>query len=134
SAPALNTLVVLLLRNGQIDDARAACRRCLAVDPGNVAAFYALGQIADAADKPDEAAAAYGRAVERSPQLTAALVPLALALQKLGRVEEAIAFYQRVPAGEKSEFIAQFNRGLLLQGRGQHIDAASAFARASEID
>ena len=134
SAPALNSLVVLLLRNGQVEDARAACDQCLAVDASNVAAFYNLGQIADMAGKPDEAAAAYGRAVELNPQLTAALVPLALALQKLGREEDAVAFYERVPAGDKSEFIAQFNRGLLQQGRGNLTEAASAFTRAGEID
>jgi len=134
SEPALNSLVVLLLRNGQMEDARAACGQCLAVDPRNVAAFYNLGQIADMVGKPDEAAAAYTRAVELNPQLTAALVPLALALQKLRREDDAIAVYDRVPPGDKSEFIAQFNRGLLQQGRGNLLEAASAFARACEID
>ena len=104
------------------------------IDPRNVAAFYNLGQIADMAGKPDEAAIAYGRALELNPQLAAAMVPLALALQKLGRDDDAIAVYDRVPAGDKSEFIAQFNRGLLQQGRGHLLEAESAFSRASEID
>jgi uncharacterized protein (TIGR02466 family) len=132
--PALNGLAALSLRLGQLDAARAACQRCLAVEPGNVVAFFNLGQAADAAGRPAEAVAAYRRAVDLNAKFTAPLVPLALALQKLGHQAEAIAAYRRVPAGDRAEFMAQFNLGLLHQGQGQQAEAIAAFSRAIEIN
>src|SRR5215471_13100721 len=84
NAPAaLNGVAALSLRLGRLPAAEAACRRLLATDPDNAAAHFNLGQVADAAGRPAEAAERYRRGLQIHPDLVAARLPLAVALHRL---------------------------------------------------
>jgi tetratricopeptide (TPR) repeat protein len=120
-----------LLRLRQLDAARAACHRSLAIEPNNVAANFNLGRIEDAAGKPANSVVAYRRAIELNPDFTAAQLPLAVALHRLGRLEEAMAAYRCVPAGDPAQSVALFNLGMLHPGAGR-VDGGGFGIRARD--
>lgn len=74
---------------GRAREAETLLRRLLAVDPGNAVASFLLGQLA--AERGDFAAAVlqYEAALRAQPQASRIHYPLAVALQRLGRPEQA---------------------------------------------
>jgi len=73
------------------EEARAAFEQALALDPAHAGAWNGVGALALAGDDPQRAAEAFARAVEADPEYADAHHNLAVALERLGRSEEARA-------------------------------------------
>lgn len=74
------------------------------------------------------------RAVELAPEMASAWNHLAVALEELGRTEEALAAYDRALAADGSYWQAVFNRGLLLRKQGRDSAAMEMFRRVLELN
>jgi len=99
-----------LLREGKLDDAVAAYREAIAVNPGFSLAHHNLGEALVKAGRFDEAEAAFRRAVELNPQAVWSLFQLGELLRGRERFEEAVGFLRR--AVELKSEVAEFNLGL----------------------
>jgi Flp pilus assembly protein TadD len=113
---AHNSLGVVAMRMGQHDRARQAFRKVLELDPTSATAYANLG--ADALSSGDLQAAVghLTRALELDPHQYTVLYNLAMALDSLGRREEARRdmerFINEAPAERYAPDIARF-RALL---------------------
>jgi predicted O-linked N-acetylglucosamine transferase (SPINDLY family) len=74
----------------QWEEAAAAYRRALRLEPGSTDALFALGVCLQQCRQFHEAAQAYRQALAISPENAAALSNLGVALQALGRFDEAV--------------------------------------------
>ena len=134
SVAALNGLAALLLRLGQLDAARAA--RAAVRWRSSRTTWPPTSTWDRSRTLPGGRlirSSPTAHAIELNPDFTAAQLPLAVALHRLGRLDEAIAAYRCVPAGDPAQSVALFNLGMLHQGRDELAAAASAYARAIEI-
>jgi len=119
-AESLKTLVKLLDEDGQIVQAVETCERVLASEPDHPAAHAALGflllkRVLD----PETALMHLDRALAASPADAELRANRAIALQDLGRMDEALADYDAAFALDGSMHAVRFHRalGLLLLGR-----------------
>jgi tetratricopeptide (TPR) repeat protein len=98
----------------------------------SAAEWFELGVELEAVE-PDEARAAYGRALERDAEHADARVNLARLLHEAGQAAEAEAEYRRVlQRGEHA--LAAYNLALLLEDMGRTTDAMREYARAIASD
>lgn len=86
-------------------------------------AYLGLGYVAERAGRPDEALAAYAKALEIDPRLNDALFNSANVLLAAGRYPEATVAYERVLANTPSFFPARFNLGRLYERDGRRSEA-----------
>jgi tetratricopeptide (TPR) repeat protein len=94
----LSAKAMLMMWNGSYDEAQAYCRRSLAVNPGDVAAYKTLTQIANGRLSGDDLAALRAiadREVGRIQDRITALFALADCLDADDRIDEAFACYER---------------------------------------
>jgi choline-sulfatase len=115
-AEAYNSLGVASMRTGRHDRARAAFRQVLELDPTSARAYENLGADELAAGELAAAVGDLQRALTLDPQLWDTLYNLAMALDALGRREEARPYIERfireAPAQRYAQDIAKL-RGLL---------------------
>jgi tetratricopeptide (TPR) repeat protein len=83
---------------------------------------------------PEEAMAAYRRALEIDPVLADAHVNLGRLLHECGRAAEAEQCYRLALAARPEDATAAFNLGVALQDLGRIEEAAEAYESALEID
>ncbi|HEY3568532.1 MAG TPA: tetratricopeptide repeat protein [Thermoanaerobaculia bacterium] len=83
---------------------------------------------------PEEAMAAYRRALETAPGLTDAHVNLGRLLHERGETAEAERHYRLALAARPEDETAAFNLGVALQDLGRLSEAAEAYEKALEID
>jgi predicted O-linked N-acetylglucosamine transferase (SPINDLY family) len=114
---------------GDIDGAAAAYRRLIAVDPGNVAAWYGLGGARLRSGAFGEAGDALRHAVRLQPGHAGAWGFLAEALFKLGEVEGAIEAYRRAAADPSMRAVAEENVAVIIPGSAAAGNAAVLAAR-----
>ena len=81
----------LLFNLGRPEEARTAFEAALALAPAHAGAWNGIGALALAGEDPQRAAEAFARAVEADPEYADAHHNLAVALERLGRAEEARA-------------------------------------------
>ena len=94
----LSAKALLMMWNGNYDEAQAYCRRSLAVNPGDVAAYKTLTQIASGRLSGDEMAALRAIADREDGRIQdriTALFALADCLDAADRIDEAFACYER---------------------------------------
>ncbi len=89
---------------------------------------------AAAAGRLDEAAAAYERAIERSPDSALLYRELAAVEQRQGRTDEAVARLRKAVSLDPNDARALTELGGLLEAGGDYGAAAEAYARAVRID
>lgn len=94
--PALLNRSLLLARFQRLDDADVAALETLERHPGQPDGWYVLGDVCFARLRPQEALAAFGRAIELQPAHLPALMGRSMALSALGRFEEAYADMRQV--------------------------------------
>jgi hypothetical protein len=105
----------LQLEDASAEDAIRAYRRCLAVNPSNVAARINCGRLLHAAERVKEAETLYRAAVNEGEADPNLLFNLALVLEDTGRELEAADMYRRALAQDEDFADAHFNLARLYQ-------------------
>lgn len=124
----------MLNLQGHHEEAAQICRRLLQQESGNLEALFLLATISYAAGAWDEAAALYRQACDSAPEIGFLRINLALALQELGRFEEALAAFEEAELLGEATVNLYYNRGVLLQRLKQLDTARHAFEQALAID
>jgi tetratricopeptide (TPR) repeat protein len=97
-------------------------------------AAFARGEKALAANKPEEAAAAYRKALEATPNWAPALNGLGSSLFKKGQSFEAIALFKSATEADPDLKLAWFNLGYAARKAGDFATAARAYERYTQLD
>lgn len=113
--------------------AEAALARAREMEDLEAADWYDLGCDLEAT-APEEAAAAYRRALELAPRHADAHLNLGRLLHETGRVEEAERHYRAAAELSPEDATAAFNLGVALQDLGRAADAVAAYQRAVDTD
>lgn len=111
-------------------EASAACRQLLALDRGDVAALHLTGLLALQAGRNDTAVEVLTAAIRVSDQISDLHGAVAEALQRLDRLDEAVAHYQRALALDPSYLDALYNYGNVLLKLRRYDDAVAHYDRA----
>ena len=111
-------------------EASAACRQLLALDRRDVAALHLTGLLALQAGRNDTAVEVLTAAIRVSDQISDLHGALAEALQRLDRLDEAVAHYQRALALDPSYLDALYNYGNVLLKLRRYDDAVVHYDRA----
>ena len=100
------------------DEAQAAYRRALDLDPSHADAWVNLGRLLHEAGDPRGAAQHYRRAIELRPDSVVALFNLGVALEDLRMPEEAILAYRTALTADSACADAHYNLAQLYEARG----------------
>lgn len=96
--------------------------------------WFEFGMMCDSdSDSLDQAAEAYGRAVEAAPDWVEARINLGTALYQLGRMAEAHEQFSISVEYEPENALAEFNLGCVLEQVGKTADAILHLSRAIEL-
>jgi protein O-GlcNAc transferase len=119
---------------GDFEDGVAACRRAVALAPGDARVHFNLGFGLKSEGKLDEAIAAYRQAILIKPDYAEAYNNLGNALKERGRLDEAVAAYRQAIA-VKGDYARAFNNlGNALKDMGEVGEAIVALRRAVECE
>lgn len=132
-AEALRSLGAEHLQQGRLDEAEAAYREALELEPDFAEAHFKLGNILFAMDRLDAAEACYRRAVELDPDYVKALYNLGNTLRQTGRLDEAEHCYRRVAAIDPHYTNAHNNLGVLLMDQGRHAEAEDVYRQLLSV-
>ena len=118
----LNELGVVLLRLGEMDEARRAFERLLDADPTAAGTWFNVGLLEMGARRPAAAAVAFRRVVDLNPRHVDAWRGLgaALAADDTTRAAEA---WQRVVELDPRDFDTLYNLGMLLTEANRRAEA-----------
>ena len=129
-----NTLGNVLTSQGRYDDAIAAYRRAIQLDPRYNLPHLNLGDLFLTRRGDLVAAiAAYREAVRLAPHFDFGHIHLGVALENQGKQEEAIAEYQEAIRLNPKNFLAHANLGTALSARGDFAAAAVELGRALDL-
>jgi tetratricopeptide (TPR) repeat protein len=122
-----------LLHQGRRDEALAALRAALELEPERASAWNTAGKALGALGRIPAAADAFLRAARSDPGFAAAHGNLGLALSELGRYEEAVVALERAVRldGRQTRPLHALARSLQLLGRYE--DAGRCYARLVEL-
>ncbi len=118
---------------GRLEEAEAAYREALALEPQSADALHFLGVIAYQRERDGEAAALMSRSLAVNAANAPAHNNLGNALSRLGRSDEAIASYERAIELQPDYLDARLNLAKLLRERGKPEEAARHYRRATEL-
>jgi Flp pilus assembly protein TadD len=113
-----------------LDQALAAYRQAVMLQPGSAVAHHNLGNALRDGGRLVEAVAEFRQALALKPDLMESHISLGNALARLGQLEEAVAVYRRATALKPSSAQAYSNLGCLLRAQGQLDAAMAAFRQA----
>lgn len=119
-----------LHQSGQTVPAKAVYEEILALQPQNVGVLIRLGVIAAQTNDKARAAMLFGMAVQADPGNPVPYNNRGLALQEIGRPEEALEHYDRAIALKADYADAHFNRGNVLLDLCRRQDALGSYNRA----
>ena len=124
---------LILKQTGSLEDAAADFREVARLLPADVDAWSDFGEALLALGRPDEALAAWDRALalRPSPELHA---NRGVALRQLGRRDEALAAQDRALALSPADAEAWSNRGNVLKDLGRLDEALASFDRALALN
>jgi tetratricopeptide (TPR) repeat protein len=130
---------IITLRQHGSERATAAPKPAGRAPPHDAALAEEYFRAASALDDGDdstqeEAAAAYGKAIELDPFLVPALINLANIHYSRGETEEAQAFYTRAIGLESDFFEAHFNLGNIYHDLGRFPEAQSCYLEALHLN
>lgn len=117
-----------------LSKALEAQRRLVIEKPQDAAVHNDLGSLLLLADRPDEAEAAYRRAIELDPDKVSALFNLAQLLQQRGELREALRLYNRVVEVQPNHAWGHYQIGTLHEKWNQEGKAIDHYARAFALD
>ena len=101
--------------------------------PDSPGSYNSYGIILERAGRGDEAAAAFGRAVELGPDLALAWDGLGSVLRNAGKRDEAIAAYRKATKLEPEFALAWINLGSALSVSGKRDEAIAALRKATKL-
>jgi len=104
---------------GRTDEAEAAYRRALVLDPAHADACLNLGALLGEVGRSREAVDVYSQALQRFPDMGSLHFNLAVALEDVGEREAALESYERCLALEPRSADAHFNAARLYDQLGQ---------------
>jgi len=136
---ALAVVVLFILgfltwkQTGVWRNSRTLWEYVLAVEPNSSIAHDALGKMAEAEDKNDQALTLYRRAVAINPGNAGANFNLARLLARNGQLQEAISHYRTALLIDPDDAPAHNNLGLLLAAQGESTEALEHFYKAVAI-
>jgi Flp pilus assembly protein TadD len=108
--------------------------RLIEADPYDVAAINDFGNLLQLAGRPDEAEAAYRRAVELAPERVSPRYNLALLLHRSGRRGEALAEYRTVVEQDPAHAWARYQIGSIYEVQGAERRAARWYGEAFALE
>jgi tetratricopeptide (TPR) repeat protein len=114
------------------DDAEAAFRKAIEIDPNGLGAYTSLAGLFVATGRTDEAIATYERALEQSPKSGSLHLLLASLLEAAGRLEEAMGHYESAIEIDPELAIAKNNLAYLMAERGKDLDRALDLAQEAK--
>ena len=117
-------------QQGQLEEARVAYERMLALQPGHADALHMLGAMAMQSGKHALAAELISDSVHNNPLNASAHFNLGLAFKELQRHEEAIISFSQAIAIQPDYAQAWNNRGVVLQDQLRWDEAAQSYAGA----
>src|SRR3954447_2018012 len=120
--PTLHLFGVLAHQAGRSDLAVQMISQAIQFGVGGDA-FNNLGEAYRALGKPNEAVAAYQKAIEQNPNHAEAMSNLGLVLNSAGRFKEALPLLERAIALKPNLPNAHFNYGISLDNTGKVDDA-----------
>jgi len=119
---------------GRLDEATAAYRETLALDPQNKFAYFNLGLIDQTQGRLDAAENNYRVALSIDPDFPSALFNLAIVRKAQGDTQEAIQLYRHVTSIAPDNAGAHLNLGLLLRDAGDTAGANAELDKAVQLD
>ena len=140
SAAAHNNLGSVERSVGRIEESFTAYTRAIELDPDYADAHHNLGNLWLQKDRPEEAVRAFVRALEvgaahgGSVESAETRLRLALALHRLGQVDEAVDQCRRAVVLRPGHADTRNALGTLLQEQGFHDDAVAAYREAIRLD
>lgn len=123
-----------LRRLGQLDEAAAAYRQAIDINPSSLEAWHSLGNTWLMLGKFEKAAASYRQVIEINPRVAQAHSNLGNALYGLGQPEEAAASYRRALDLDPGFAMAHSNLSDALRDLGQPEQAMMSCRRALALD
>src|SRR5437867_8443826 len=118
----------------QWEDAVAAYRRVVAIDPTYAAAWNNLGLLLHRMGRYDEAGDAYLAALKQDPQCCEAAYNLGSLHEDRGAIEEAVADYRKALELSPDYADAHFNLAAALARSGRGADAIGHWQRYLQLD
>jgi predicted O-linked N-acetylglucosamine transferase (SPINDLY family) len=132
-ADALHFLGILEAQRGRYKPAIELIGRSIALNPGNVAAFYNRGNTFRALNRFEEALESYDQALVINPYDASALTNRGAVLDVLKRPNDALASYERALAIDPRKRSAWNNRGNILLQLRRHDEALTSYDHALAI-
>lgn len=134
---ALNDMfakAVQLTQEGQLDEAEAAYREILDLQPNLAEALGNLGYVYAKKEDWERAEASYLEAIEQRPDEARFTIALAQLYRDSGQAEKADALSERIVTQEPVDATDQINRGVFLLNSGHTEEAQKAFEDALATD
>jgi tetratricopeptide (TPR) repeat protein len=126
-------LALALERLGRLEEAEAAYRDSLKLQPDNAQTHYNRGVLLQALERETEAEKAYRRAVELDPKLEVAHCNLALALERQEKYAEAADAYRRATDLDPEDALAHYGLGRVLKRQGRLTEALKSMRQAHKL-
>jgi general secretion pathway protein A len=122
-----------LARSGRFDEAIAAFREALSIQPRYTTAYYNLGLSLLENQEPREAVDALEAAVSLSPEDPLVQRALGIALRQTGDLDEAVGALRRAVALDSGDALSLQYLGRVLRERGELDEAAIAIESAIRL-
>jgi tetratricopeptide (TPR) repeat protein len=123
-----------LRERGRFDEAAAAYREAIRIDPGFAEAYNNLGSVLGRQGRAEEAVVEIRKALEISPGLAAAHINLGIVLAMRGKTEEAAGHFAEALRLNPRDASTHFNLGILLMRQGRTADAIAHLEESLRIE
>ncbi len=130
---AIVDLASLLVELGRFEEAEAAYRERIRIDPTEAWVYQNLADVLNAQGKPDEAVASYREAIRRGLHEAYLHYGLAGTLKARGNMDEAFAEYREAIRIKPGDAMAHWLYGLALRDQGKPGDAIIEFREAAHL-
>ncbi|HTK36754.1 MAG TPA: tetratricopeptide repeat-containing glycosyltransferase family protein [Caulobacteraceae bacterium] len=134
AVPALMEAAAAAHRAGRLGEAKELYQQLLETDPDQAEVLHRLATIALAEGRVEDGVLLLRRTLALAPQMLAAHLNLALALEHLGQGEAALASYERAIAVAPRHAETHARHGDLMLRLGRYETSLAAYDRALALD